>query len=211
MPKYTPIPGGNRITQRLDQVLRKVETERYGFHRSYLILFDELKEIYRTATVEEIIGRKYYLEHCMSSLHSILNSLVYSLISWSTIELIVSAVETPQTAQFTFEELKLFIITVILLLIYFWIAKNHRKCDQIYLKYDLKETELTLIDSILKRELHTDTAVDEIIANRYLNKSAQLARPTVKQSQQPEPSETGDLHNLTEDEQSKPKTTSQTL
>lgn len=211
MPKYTPIPGGNRITQRLDRVLRNVEKEKYGFHRSYLILLDELKQIYQTATVEEVIGRKYYLEHCMSTPQSLFTSLVFALFSWCSIELIQYIFEVPSSETYTFVALKFICVVIILCFLYFHFTKDFRKCDQLYLKYNLKEVEWSLIDSILKRELHTDMAVDEIISNRYQDKPAQLTHPATKQSQQPEPSGNGDLCNLTEDEQSKPKTTRQTL
>ena len=65
MLEFLPMLKEDRITKRINKVLKNIKREKLGFNRSYQKIYDEIEQIYNTANIEEMIERKNYLENCI--------------------------------------------------------------------------------------------------------------------------------------------------
>lgn len=208
MIRLMPLFGGNAITKQVNRMIKRGEKEKCGFHPRYQTISDEIRQIYQTATIEEIVERKHYLEHCIDYPSAIFTNLVLAVISWSLIELFSPLLVGLELASIYTYAIKIVAIVAFSMIYSFFIAAICTPNDRLYLSYDLKDMELALINAILEHELHNDWTADQIVESRHPNKAAEPNKSVAAQLEQPETpepqeslesSEQDDLHNSATD------------
>ena len=161
MLEFLPMLKEDRITKRINKVLKNIKREKLGFNRSYQKIYDEIEQIYNTANIEEMIERKNYLENCMDNPYQIFTTLGLAAISWYVIEIIsemfnsdVKIENIPQYIEYIVPKLGPILCTAILaILIYIFISIGLTRNIRLYMKFNLKDYEINLIQSTLRKKL----------------------------------------------------------
>ena len=162
MLEFLPMLKEDRITKRINRVLKNIKREKLGFNRSYQKIYDEIEQIYNTANIEKMIERKNYLENCMDNPYQIFTTLGLAAISWYVIEIIsemfnsdVIIENIPQYIEYIVPKLGPILCTAILaILIYIFISIGLTRNIRLYMKFNLKDHEMDILNTKLSEELN---------------------------------------------------------
>ncbi len=159
-----PMINPDRITKIIQEKLSSVKKLDFNSAKSKLLV--EVKEIYKTANIKDIIDRKYYLENCIDSPYVIFTSLTFSIIVWfitDSLTQLFNSTDASEIVDKNIAMIKITIFAILLVLLLVWLLTKE---SRLYLQYNLKDVELQIIDKILEKEYNYNGIVEDILISR---------------------------------------------